>query len=77
MQTVQIVLDEPLLHSADRAARQAGMNRSALVREALRAYLRQLEVREKERRDREGYRRQPDEAGDLAVWEQVAAWPDE
>ena len=77
MQTIQIVLDERLLHSADRAARQAGINRSALVREALRAYLRQLEVREKERRDREGYRRQPDDAEDLTVWEQVAAWPEE
>jgi hypothetical protein len=37
------------------AARRRRLNRSALVRDALRAYLRQLETLERERRDREGY----------------------
>ncbi len=77
MQTIQVVLDEPLLKAADRAANQAKINRSALVRQALRSYLRLLEIRERERRDREGYERCPDTAEGLDVWEQAAAWPDE
>ncbi len=77
MQTIQVVLDEPLLEAADQAARQAKMNRSALVRRALRSYLRLLEIHERERRDREGYERLPDTADDLDVWEQAASWPDE
>jgi metal-responsive CopG/Arc/MetJ family transcriptional regulator len=39
METIQIVLDKPLLEAADRAARRARKNRSALVREALREHL--------------------------------------
>ncbi len=77
MQTIQVVLDEPLLMAADRAARQAKVNRSALVREALRSYLRLLEIRDKERRDREGYEHKPDVADGLDIWEQAATWPDE
>lgn len=77
MQTVQIVLDETLLAAADEAARRAKLNRSALVREALRQYLNRLRVQELERRDREGYERLPDDAGDLEPWERAAAWPDD
>jgi metal-responsive CopG/Arc/MetJ family transcriptional regulator len=77
METVQIVLEESLLHAADRAARRLKMNRSALVRAALREHLRRLEVRERERADREGYRRRPAEENELAAWDEVATWPDD
>ncbi len=77
MQTVQIVLEEELLSAADRAARKSKVNRSALVRQALREYLQKLHLREQERRDREGYERHPDTPGELGVWERVAVWPKE
>lgn len=77
MQTVQIVLDEALLRAADEAARRVKLNRSALVREALHHYLKRLRVEELERREREGYERLPDDAGEIARWERVAAWPDD
>ena len=75
METVQIVLDKNLLRSADQAARRTKQNRSALVREALREYLRRLEVLACEERDREGYARQPQVESHL--WESEAAWPAE
>jgi len=74
MQTVQIVIDDELLEAADRMAQQIKVNRSALVREALREYLKRLRYRELERRDREGYKRYPDTVDELAVWEGVATW---
>lgn len=77
MQTVQVVLDEPLLQATDRAAKRSKVNRSALVREALRSYLKMLETRERESRDRAGYERRPDSSDDLGIWEQAAAWPGE
>ncbi len=77
MQTIQIALDEPLLKAADHAARQARVDRSAFVREALRLYLKRFQIRDFERRDREGYDRTPDAADGLDVWEQAASWPDE
>jgi len=74
MQTVQIVIDDELLEAADRAAQRIKVNRSALVRGALREYLKRLRYRELERRDREGYKRYPDTVDELAVWEGVATW---
>jgi len=77
MQTVQIVLDEALLQATDQAARRLELNRSAMVRDALRQYLKRLRVEELERQDREGFQRMPDTDAELAMWEQVAVWPEE
>lgn len=77
VETIQIVLEKALLRATDRAARRRRINRSALVREALRAHLARLATVERERRDREGYERQPVETCEFSIWDEVAAWPDE
>jgi metal-responsive CopG/Arc/MetJ family transcriptional regulator len=77
METVQIVLDKSLLQATDRAARRLKLNRSALVREALREHLKRIEVRNNEERDREGYVRQPQARDESPLWEAEAAWPAE
>jgi metal-responsive CopG/Arc/MetJ family transcriptional regulator len=77
METVQIVLDKPLLKAADRAARLTRQNRSSLVRNALREHLRKLEIAAMEERDREGYRKHPQDLDEALAWERVAAWPGE
>ena len=75
METVQIVLGKELLRAADRAARRQRINRSALVREALREHLKRLSAVEREHRDREGYEQRPIGRDEFA-WDKVAAWPD-
>ena len=77
MGTVQIVLGKELLKAADRAARRRRVNRSALVGEALREYLKRLAVGEREHQDRTGYEARPIEPGEFDTWDAVAAWPDE
>ena len=77
MVTIQVVLDAELLRAADRAARRMKTNRSALFREALRAHLRSLEIRDRERQDSEGYARDPDSMDEPAVWDRVADWPED
>lgn len=77
METIQVVIDQKLLRATDKAARRAGKNRSALVRDALRYYLKDTRIQELERLEREGYQRYPDTEDDLQGWEEVAAWPDE
>ena len=77
METVQVVLGKELVRAADRAARQHRTNRSALIRDALREHLKRLAVRQRERRDREGYEIRPAGRGELTAWDKVAAWPDE
>ena len=76
METVQIVLDRELLKAADRAARRRRVNRSALVREALREHLKRLATFENERRDRQGYENRPDTSDEFGVWDRMAAWPE-
>jgi metal-responsive CopG/Arc/MetJ family transcriptional regulator len=77
METVQIVLDKKLLMAADRAAKRSKVNRSQLVREALRQHLQRMDVRAKEEKDREGYRKQPQTPDEWEIWEKEAVWPEE
>ena len=77
MQTIQVVLDAKLLKAADCAAERARVNRSALIRAALRNHLAGLRTRELEERDRAGYRAVPDSEVEVARWEAEAAWPDD
>jgi metal-responsive CopG/Arc/MetJ family transcriptional regulator len=77
MLVVQIVLDKKLLYAADQAAKRTRRNRSALVREALWEYLRRLELRAKEVRDRQGYSRQSPAGAEARGWESEATWPEE
>jgi metal-responsive CopG/Arc/MetJ family transcriptional regulator len=77
METIQVVLDAKLLRAADRAARRTKLNRSALIREALREHLRRLEIRSLEERDRAGYARLPQAESEILAWESEAAWPEE
>jgi len=77
METVQIVLDKKLLRAADQAAHRTKQNRSALVRDALRAHLRRLAVRDLEERDRAGYSKRPQTRDQASAWEAEAVWPAE
>jgi metal-responsive CopG/Arc/MetJ family transcriptional regulator len=75
METIQVVLDSKLLRATDGAARRARVNRSALIRDALREHLRRIEIREMEEREREAYRRHPDDPKEVEAWEREAVWP--
>ncbi len=77
MQTIQIVVDPILLKAADAAATRGNLNRSELVREALRRHLKWLDDLELEERDRAGYLAQPQSAEEYRVWEEAAAWPED
>jgi hypothetical protein len=66
METIRVVLDSKLLRAAEAAARRAQLSRSALIREALRAHLKRLEIQERERRDRQGYADGPRDSGELS-----------
>jgi len=75
METIQVVLDSKLLRATEVAARRTKLNRSALIREALRAHLKNLEIRERELRDRKGYEASPWSPEDFSRWEGEAIWP--
>jgi metal-responsive CopG/Arc/MetJ family transcriptional regulator len=77
MKTIQVVLDSKLLQATEVAARRTKVNRSALIREALRAYLKNLAIREREKRDSKGYEASPGDSENLSGWEAEAIWPEE
>jgi metal-responsive CopG/Arc/MetJ family transcriptional regulator len=76
MSTIQVVLDARLLKAANIAAKRRKVNRSALIREALRQHLLRLREQELEEQDRRGYRARPQREGEFRVWEHAAAWPE-
>jgi metal-responsive CopG/Arc/MetJ family transcriptional regulator len=77
VETIQVVLEAELLKATDRAARRLKLNRSAFIREAVRAHLQLLSRREREQADRSGYERVAESATDLSAWDRVAAWPED
>jgi metal-responsive CopG/Arc/MetJ family transcriptional regulator len=77
MQTIQVVLDDKLLRATDSAARREKLNRSALIRNALRDHLKKLKIRELEERERRAYALKPQTVEEIFDWEAEAAWPEE
>lgn len=77
METIQVVIDTKLLKAADTAAKRKRVNRSMLIREALREHLRRLHTEELEERDRRGYRGHPQRVEEYRPWEEAAAWPED
>lgn len=76
MKTVQMTLDEDLVERLDRAVRKLGTSRSAFARRALNEALRQIRVRELERRHRRGYEARPVRPGEFDAWLPEQVWPD-
>ena len=76
MRTVQMTLEEELVTAVDKAAKQLGTTRSGFAREALRAALARVRVKELERKHREGYRRAPVRGKEFSAWESEQVWGD-
>jgi metal-responsive CopG/Arc/MetJ family transcriptional regulator len=76
METIQVVLDTRLLKATDFAAKRQKVNRSALIRHALRQHLQRLREMELEAQDRRGYLAQPQREDEFRIWEEAASWPE-
>ncbi len=74
MKTVQMTIDDGLLEKVDRASQSLGLPRSAFIRQALEAALRDLKIAQLERQHVAGYQRKPPVEGEFDVWEAEQAW---
>jgi predicted transcriptional regulator len=77
METIQVVLDSKLRHIADRLAKRKKVNRSVIMREALREYAKRERIREMEERERKAYEAHPQTDEEIFLWEREAVWPDD
>lgn len=68
-------MDEEALGHLDREAKRLGIDRSKLMREAVRRYLLKLMRDHDEETYIESYRRKPQDAKELRQWGKVQAWP--
>lgn len=70
-----MMIDAKLLRAYDRAAKKAKINRSELVRLALREYLQRARILQSELRDQRGYEKLPQsKATEQSAWETEAVW---
>ncbi len=65
MRVVQMTIDEDLIRAVDKAAKRIGTTRSGFTRHALRSALKNEQVRELERKHRQGYTRKPVKKGEF------------
>jgi hypothetical protein len=72
------MIDAEFLRSCDRAAKKVKLNRSELVRLALREHLQRVRILESELRDQRGYEMMPQSnVTKERAWEVEAVWPED
>ena len=74
MRNVQITVDEETLARVDRVGKPLGLNRSEIVRQALRQWLHRQAVEHFERKWIAALQKRPDEAVRADDWIDVQAW---
>lgn len=74
MKNVQITIDEDTLDRVDRIGKPLGLNRSEIVRRALRDWLHRHAVESFEKEWIRALQERPDEAGRAEDWSGIQAW---
>ncbi len=74
MKNVQISFEENLLESIDSIASSSQLSRSAIVREALRNWIKQREIREFEREWIRKLKEHPQDSVNSKAWMEIEQW---
>lgn len=77
MKNVQISFDEDLLKAIDRFAMSSRLTRSAVVREAVKTWVRQKKVKEFEDDWIKKLKENPEDMDDSEAWMEAEEWSDE
>ena len=77
MKNVQICFDEDLLNKVDKYASASQLTRSAAVREAVKTWIRQEEIKKFEDTWIQKLKENPDDLQDSDAWQQAEKWGDE
>ena len=74
MKNVQITIEEDLLATVDRVASSIHQSRSAVVREALKRWLKDQEVRQFEEDWIDSLKRRPQDETEVEAWAEAEDW---
>ena len=69
-----MTVDEGLLEEVDATVRRLNTTRSSYIRESIRYYLKQSQIRYQEKQHREGYQKQPICDEEFGDWEKELIW---
>ena len=76
MKNVQISFDENLLKSVDSLAASIRLSRSAIVREALRRWIKEKKIKEFEEEWIRKLKENPDDTQESEAWMKIEQWGD-
>jgi metal-responsive CopG/Arc/MetJ family transcriptional regulator len=77
MAVIKVVLDAKLLKAANIAAKKEKVNRSSLIRSALRYHLMRLLTLELEEQERQAYLAKPQQPEEYLPWLKISEWPED
>lgn len=77
MKNVQISFDENLIDAVDRMAASSKTSRSAVIRDAIRHWLREKEIKEFEENWIQSLKEKPDDSKDTEAWTKAQQWSDQ
>jgi len=77
MRTIQMTLDDDLVKTVDKVARELKTTRSAFTRKALRDAINLFNTHLLEQKHRQGYNLHPVNKDEFSVWEKEQNWGDE
>ncbi len=77
MRTIQMTLDDDLVKTIDKIAKELKTTRSAFTRNALREAVNRINIQRLEEKHRQGYESHPVIKEEFSVWEKEQDWGDE
>ena len=77
MKTIQMTIDEALLHEVDDVVKTKRTSRSAFIRQALETALHQYKISQWDKQDEKGYARIPQQVAEVEGWLPEQEWGDD
>ncbi len=77
MRTIQMTLDDDLVETVDKIAKELKTTRSAFTRNALRVAVNRINIQRLEEKHKQGYKSHPAKKDEFGVWEKEQDWGDE
>lgn len=76
MRTIQMTLDDDLVETVDKIAKELKTTRSAFTRNALREAVNRINIQRLEEQHKQGYKSYPTKKDEFSVWEKEQDWGD-
>ena len=76
MKNIQISFDENMLHEVDKVANASNASRSAIIRDAIKYWLREKDIRDFEREWIRSLKKKPQNSKEIEEWTRIQAWSD-